>query len=45
MIKYPKKVEVSLEDQKAVIETQKEIEDSKIKEAITNAEFEVAEIE
>ena len=39
------KVEVSLEDQKAVIEIQKEIEDSKIKGAIANAGFEVTEIE
>lgn len=39
------KVEVSLEDKKAVIETQKEIEDSKIKEAIVNAGFEVTGIE
>ena len=38
------KVEVSLEDQKAVIELQKEIEDGKIKEAIANAGFEVTGI-
>lgn len=39
------KVEVSLEDKKAVIELQKEIEDSKIKEAIANVGFEVTGIE
>lgn len=39
------KVEVSLEDKKAVIELQKEIEDNKIKESIANAGFEVTEIE
>lgn len=39
------KVEVSLEDKKAVIELQKEIEDGKIKEVIANAGFEVTEIE
>lgn len=39
------KVEVSLEDKKAVIELQKEIEDSKIKETIENVGFEVTKIE
>ncbi len=39
------KVEVSLEDKKAVIEIQKEIEDRKIKEAISNVGFEVTGIE
>ncbi len=39
------KVEVSLEDKKAVIELQKEIEDGKIKEIIANAGFEVTGIE
>lgn len=39
------KVEVSLEDKKAVIELQKEIEDGKIKEAIANVGFEVTGIE
>lgn len=38
------KVEVSLEDKKAVIESQKEIDDNKIKEKITDAGFEVKEI-
>ncbi len=39
------KVEVSLEEKKAVIESQKEIEDSKIKEVIANAGFEVTGME
>ncbi len=36
------KAEVSLEEKKAVIESQKEIEDSKIREIIANAGFEVS---
>ena len=39
------KVEVSLEEKKAVIELQKEIEDGKIKEAIANVGFEVTGME
>ena len=39
------KVEVSLEEKKAVITSQKEIEDSKIKEIIANVGFEVTGIE
>ena len=39
------KVEVSLEEKKAFIISQKEIEDSKIKEAIANAGFEVSGME
>lgn len=39
------KVEVSLEEKKAVITSQKEIEDSKIRETIANAGFEVTKIE
>ncbi len=39
------KVEVNLENKKAVIETEKEIEDHKIKEAISNVGFEVTGIE
>ena len=38
------KVEVSLEDKKAVVELQKEIENSKIEEAIKEAGFEVKKI-
>lgn len=38
------KVEVSLEDKKAVVEAQKEIDNDKIKEKITDIGFEVTEI-
>ena len=38
------KVEVSLEDKKAVVELQKEIENSKIENAIKEAGFEVKKI-